>query len=167
MGFKKYWIVLLFVGFLISCSSTSSNDGLEGVEGENDFRNGGDAARLLKKLADPNDTTPIIKIIDDLMVANKTVGRNVYLKLRNHLDTFVDSTGKSLRDKLDEISANSKQMIQDGSTVDEAAEYFETEMKRILDDSTADEELISAITKYEKDINRDWFPTPLTLHTTF
>ena len=121
---------------------------------------GGDAARLLKKLADPNDTTPIIKIIDDLMVANKTVGRNVYLQLRNHLDTFVDSTGKSLRDKLDEISANSKQMIQDGSTVDEAAEYFENETRRILDDSTADEELISAITKYEKDINRDWFPTP-------
>ena len=122
---------------------------------------GGDAARLLKKLADPNDTTPIIKIIDDLMVANKTVGRNVYVQLRNHLDTIVDSSGKSLRDKLDEISTNSKKMIDDGKTVDEAAEYFETEMKRILDDSTADEELISAITKYEKDINRDWFPTPL------
>jgi hypothetical protein len=39
MRFKKYLVVLLLVGFLISCSSTSSNDGLEGVEGENDFRN--------------------------------------------------------------------------------------------------------------------------------
>ena len=120
---------------------------------------GDDAARLLKKLVDPNDTTPIIGIIDDLMSVNKTVGRNVYTQLRNHLDTIVDSTGKSLRDKLDEISANSKKMIQDGSTVDEAAEYFETEIKRILNDSTADEELVSAISKYEKDVNRDWFPS--------
>ena len=120
---------------------------------------GDDAAKLLKKLVDPNDTTPIIGIIDDLMSVNKTVGRNVYTQLRNHLDTIVDSTGKSLRDKLDEISANSKKMIQDGSTVDEAAEYFETEIKRILDDSTADEELVSAISKYEKDVNRDWFPS--------
>ena len=126
---------------------------------------GADAARLLKKLADPNDTTPIITIIDDLMSANKTVGRNVYTQLRNHLDTIVDGTGKSLRDKLDEISAKSKQMIQDGSTVDEAAEYFETETKRILDDSTDDEELISTITKYEKDINRDWFPATTSSRT--
>ena len=43
MRFKKYLVVLLLVGFLISCSSTSSNDGLEGVEGENDFRNGANA----------------------------------------------------------------------------------------------------------------------------
>lgn len=126
---------------------------------------GDDAARLLKKLADPNDVTPITRIIDDLMSVNKTVGRNVYTQLRNHLDTIVDGTGKSLRDKLDEISANSKQMIQDGSTVDEAAEYFETETKRILDDSTADEELVSAITKYEKDVNRDWFPASTTSRT--
>jgi hypothetical protein len=120
---------------------------------------GDDAARLLKKLVDPNDTTPIIGIIDDLMSVNKTVGRNVYTQLRNHLDTIVDSTGKSLRDKLNKISANSKKMIQDGYTVDEAAEYFETEMKRILDDSTTDGDLVSAISKYEKDFNREWFPS--------
>jgi hypothetical protein len=126
---------------------------------------GADAARLLKKLTDPNDSTPIMTIIDDLMSVNKAVGRNVYTQLRNHLDTIVDSSGKSLKEKLDEIGSNSKQMIEDGSTVDVAAEYFDTEIKRILDDSTNDDELISAISKYEKDVNRDWFPSSRTSRT--
>ena len=112
-----------------------------------------------------SNATPIARILDSLMSVNKTVGRNVYIQIRNRLDTIVDSTGESLRDKLDKISAISQQMIQDGYTVDEAAEYFETETKRILDDSTADQELVSAIIKYEKDVNRGWFPKSKTSKT--
>lgn len=161
---KTSLFFLTIIGLIACFQKTTSEQSIENKSlDELSSEVGSDAARLLKKMADPNDSTPLIRIIDDLMSANKTVGRNVYTSLRNKgFGTIVDSKGQSLRDKLDEISANSRQMIDDDSTVDEATEYFDTEIKRILDDSTKDEELISAITKFEKDVNRDWYPESTT-----
>lgn len=127
---------------------------------------GEEAAKLLKKLADPNDTTPLTRLMNDLFKANKPVARNVYSQLRKAFDSFPDSQGITLNAKLDDISTMAEEMITNGSSVDEAAEYFDTEVRRLVNDSTTDDDLIETIIKFERDSNRAWYPSSRTSSST-
>ena len=118
-------------GITTKTSDEIASKGLRALDGSM-IKIGKESAVILKKLGDPNNTEPVLKLIDDIYKINPTVGKFVYTTFRN----AIKKEAPNFIGDLDLVVRETKKLIDDNK-IEEATEYFNTEI-RMMNSSIPD-----------------------------